>query len=104
MQHVSAVVDIGQVFTPATKFPTLGDLVNVIVRNAFILAGVISFVLLIFAGFSVIVGAGSGDVKKLEQGKKAMAGAIGGLILVVLSVLIVQLIEKVTGYPLLGTP
>ena len=96
-------VDLGnpQVFAPAGTFKDFGSIVTVIVKNAVVLAGVISFVLLILGGLGVIVGAGSGDAKKLEEGKKAVTGAVIGLLLVVLSVLIVQVIATVTGLDIL---
>ena len=96
-------VNIGDpgVFAPAATFNTFGSIVTVIVKNAVVLAGIISFVLLILGGFSVIVGAGSGDTKKLEQGKKAVTGAVIGLLIVVLSVLIVQVIATITGLDIL---
>lgn len=94
-------VDIGnsQVFAPAGTFTNFGSIVSVIVKNAVVLAGIISFILLILGGFGVIVGAGSGDTKKLEQGQKAVTGAVIGLLIVVLSVLIVQVIATITGAP-----
>lgn len=97
-------VDIGDanVFSPAGSFQTFGDLVTVIVQNAFVVAGVICFALLIFGGFGIIVGAGSGDTKRMEQGRQAMSGAVIGLILIVASVWIIQIIEKITGLPLLS--
>jgi hypothetical protein len=96
-------VDIGDpsVFAPAATFNNFGAIVTVIVKNAFVFAGIISFVLLIFGGLGIIVGAGSGDTKKLEQGKKAVTGAVVGLLIVVLSVLIVQVIATITGADIL---
>jgi hypothetical protein len=94
-------VDIKSIFAPANTFNDFGSIVSVIVKNAFVLAGIISFVLLIFGGFSVIVSAGSGDTKKLEQGKQAITGAVIGLLVVVLSVLIVQVIATITGLDVL---
>ena len=95
-------VDIKDCFPSVTKFGTLGDLTNVIVKNAFILAGVISFILLIFGGFSIIVGAGAGDTKKIDQGRQAMVGAVFGLVIVIGSVWIVQIVESITGLHLLN--
>lgn len=95
-------VNIETDFPPAKTFTNFGDLVNVIVRNAFMLAGVITFILLIFGGISIIVGAGSGDTKKLEQGKKTLTGALAGLLIVVTSVWLIQILEKVTGLNLLS--
>ena len=96
-------VDIGDptVFAPAQTFTDFGSIVSVIVKNAFVFAGIITFVLLIFGGFGVIVGAGSGDTKKLEQGKKAVTGAVAGLLIVVLSYTIIQIIATITGIDLL---
>lgn len=84
-----------------SQFDTFGALVTVIVRNAFVLAGIISFLLLVFGGFSVIMGAGAGDTKQLEKGKQTITGAIAGLIIVVTSYWIVQIIEKTTGLSLI---
>ncbi|MBI3342643.1 hypothetical protein HY032_00620 [Candidatus Gottesmanbacteria bacterium] len=83
------------------NFQTYSVLVNVIIRNAYVLAGIISFLLLVFGGFGVILAAGSGDTKELEKGKQTITYAILGLILVVTSYWIVQIIEKVTGLSLL---
>ncbi len=102
MEQVYAQVSIRNIFPPAQVFSDWGTLVTVIVRNAFVLAGVTSFVLLILGGFGVIVGAGGGDSKQLEQAKKTITAAIGGLLIVVTSLLIMQLVEVVTGLKLLG--
>lgn len=83
------------------SFSTFGDIVNVIIKNAFVLAGIISFLLLVFGGFSVIMGAGAGDTKQLEKGKQTITGAVAGLIIVVTSYWIVQIIEKITGLSLI---
>ncbi len=102
MERIFAEVNIENEFQISKTFTTFGDLVNIIVRNAFMLAGVITFILLIFGGIGIIVGAGSGDTKKLEQGKKTLTGALAGLLIVVTSVWLVQIIEKVTGLNLLS--
>jgi len=101
MSRPLALVNIDQVFTPAQNFSKIGDLVSVIVQNAFVLAGVIAFVLVIAAGFGMIAGAGSGDTKQLEQGKKAITAAVLGLIIIVGSFWIIQIIETITGQTLL---
>jgi hypothetical protein len=87
---------------PAKGIVDLGTLVNIIVRNAFVVAGVVALFLLIFGGFNFIMSAGSGDSKGMEKGKQAITGAIIGLILIVLSVSIVTLIGTLTGRQLLG--
>lgn len=90
-------VSIDSVFTPAATFKDFGSIVSVVVKNAFVLAGIISFILLIVGGLGVIMSAGSGDAKQMEQAKKSITGAVTGLIVVVTSVLIVQLVATLTG-------
>lgn len=102
MERVYAQVIIKEVFTPAESFETFGDLVTVIVKNAFVIAGVIAFLLLVFGAFTIIIGAGAGDTKQLEKGKQAITGAVIGLIVVIGSFWIVQILETLTGISLLG--
>lgn len=90
-----------QGLAPNPNLTTYGMVVSTIVKNAFMLAGVISFILLIFGGFQVIVSAG--DTKKSEQGKAAMTGAVTGLLLVFGSYLIVQIIHVLTGIDILNS-
>ena len=71
------------------------------VKNAFVLAGIISFILLIVGGLGIIMSAGSGDTKQMEQAKKSVTGAVIGLIVVVTSVFIVQIIATITGSEML---
>jgi len=93
-------VDIGTAFAPAAKFDTIGSLVSVIVQNAFVLAGVIAFVLLVVGGFGIIASAG-GDTKGLEKGKQAITGAVLGLVVIIGSFWIIQIIQVLTGRQLL---
>jgi hypothetical protein len=86
---------------PSPNLTTFADLVNVVVRNAFVLAGLAAFIVLVFGGFSVIMGAGGGDTKQLEKGKNAITGAVIGILVIVVSVWIIQIIEKITGISIL---
>lgn len=100
MEKVLAVVDIGSktVFSPAANFKTWGDLVNIVTRNALVIAGVTAFILLIVTGFQFIVG--GGDVKKYDQAKQNILYILIGLIVVAISVLIIQVIQTITGIPI----
>ncbi len=89
-----------QDLAPNPDLTSFGMLITAIVKNSFVLAGIISFILLIFGGFNVIVAAG--DAKKAQQGKTAITGALTGLLLVLGSFWIVQIIEVVTGLKLLS--
>lgn len=87
------------VFSPSQNFTTFGDIVSIVVKNAFVLAGIISFVLLILGGFNIIVSAG--DSKKTEGGRNAITGAVIGLLVIIGSFWIIQIINKLTGLTLL---
>lgn len=89
-----------QDLAPNPELTNYGMVVTAIVKNAFVLAGIISFILLIFGGFNVIVAAG--DAKKAQQGKTAITGAITGLLLVLGSFWIIQIIEVITGKQILS--
>ena len=81
---------------------TFADIVNVILKNAFMLAGLMAFVVLVFGGFSVIMGAGAGDTKQVGKGTSAITGAVIGILIIVISVWIIQILEKITGQPILS--
>lgn len=89
-----------QALAPNPGLTSFGMLITAIVKNSFVLAGIISFILLIFGGFNVIVAAG--DEKKAQQGKAAITGAVTGLLLVLGSFWLVQIIEVITGLKLLS--
>ena len=101
MQPVFAAVNLKSTFPEITRFDTVGSIVSVVVSNAFVIAGVVFFILLIFGGFSVIASAGSGDTKGLERARGAIVGAVTGLILVIGSFWIIQIVELVTGISIL---
>lgn len=59
------------------------------------LAGIVLFVLLLSGGFKYITS--GGDPKAVEGAQKTITYAIGGLILILLSYLILVLIKTITG-------
>ena len=78
--------------------PTLQNLEDVFksVLNVILgIAGITFFILLLSSGFKFITS--GGDPKALEGAKKTLTYAIGGLILIVLSYLILLLIKEITG-------
>lgn len=97
-----ADVVIGDNFSPAKDFPTIGSLINVLLRNVLTIAGVIAFVIVVIAGLNVISHAGSGDAQQLEKDQKAFTGAIVGLVLIFGAFFIIQLISTILGYNILS--
>ncbi len=85
------------IFPPVKTFPDIGTLVNVLVKNVFVIAGVLLFVLLIFGGLQFIISAGGGDEQGVGKGKNAITAALVGFILIFAAYWIVQIIEFITG-------
>ena len=94
--------NIADYFSPAQSFPTLGDLINVVLRNILTVAGIIAFVIVVIAGFNVISHAGSGDAQQLEKDQKAFTGAIVGLVIIFGAFFIIQILSTILGYNILS--
>jgi len=92
-----AQVDIKTNYSLAGVFPDLGKLVGVILFNAYVLAGIIFFLLLLFGGFGVIMGAGGSNPEQTAKGGKTVAAALGGFLIIFLSYWIIRIIEVITG-------
>lgn len=80
-QAVSAVYD-----TPAS-------LVNLIVQNVFVAAGIFIFLLIFYAGFKMI----SGGKKGFDEAKTLLTSAVIGLIIMICAYWIVQVVGYLTG-------
>lgn len=68
---------------------------NNVVTIILSLAGILLFIMLVSGGFKILT-SGS-DPKAAEAGKKTLTYAIGGLVLVVLSFLILRFLQEFTG-------
>jgi len=82
MDNVATLQDLEGLFS---------NVVNIILG----IAGITFFVLLLSSGFKFITS--GGDPKALEGAKKTLTFAIGGLILIIVSYLILLLIKEITG-------
>lgn len=98
-----AQVDIGSKFgSPFGQTKGFADLVSLVLSNAVYLAGVIVFFVFLFAGFSLLTGAGEQNPEKTAKGKKAMTAAIFGFIIVFASYWIIKIVESLTGVTILS--
>lgn len=77
------------------KISDLGTIFASVVKSFITFAAIILFVFLLIGGFKYITSAG--DPKALEGAQKTITYAIGGLIVVLLSFLILVLIKQITG-------
>jgi hypothetical protein len=73
----------------------LEDIFANVVRSALGFAGIALFVLLVFGGVKYIFS--GGDPKNVDAAQKTITYAIGGLVLVLASYLILVLIKTITG-------
>lgn len=76
-------------------------LVNLIVRNIFVVAGILLFFLFMYAGFLFI----TGNVKGKDKAKEVLEAALIGFFVMFAAFWILQIIKVVTGTNILtGTP
>ncbi len=103
--HQLLAVNIGDIpitgGTLATKYPSFGTLVTILLKNSLTIIGIILLFLLIYGGLMFIINAGSGDSKKADQAKGVITNALVGFAVVFCAYFIIQLIQVITGLTIL---
>jgi hypothetical protein len=66
-----------------------------IVNAVFILAAAVAVILIIFSGIRLLIS--GGDVEKVARAKKSLTFTIIGLVIILLSFVIINLLGRVTG-------
>ena len=84
-----------------SAYPNAGKLLNNILPNIYIVAGIIIFFMIVFGGFTIIANAGNKD--KAKDGSKIITSAIIGLLVLFGSYWIIQIIQVVTGVSILNS-
>ena len=79
--------------TVEQAYDTPGKIVNLIVSNLFVIAGILIFFLIIGAGFSFLKDSSKGK----DEAKNLATGAVIGFIVMFAAYWIVQIIEAITG-------
>ncbi len=101
-------IDIGEAFKIGDKgitdpsrpeFQSIGAFLTAILPNIYIISGVILFILFIGAGFAIMTS--SNDPEKQNKGMQALAASLIGFIIIFVSYWIIQIIEILTGVPIL---
>lgn len=92
-------VNIDQDF-PSRAYPDFGALVTNLLKNAYVIAGIIFLVLVVTQGISYLSAAGS-DSKRLQQVQLRLLWSIIGLVVIIASYWIIQALEVLTGLTLL---
>lgn len=90
------------IFSPAGSFPTIGSLINVLIPNILIFAGIAFLIMFIFVGFQLISKAGALEPAELQKIQATMTMIVIGLIIIVCAYWLVKIIEIVTGVKILS--
>ncbi len=79
----------------------VGTLVSILLANAFVIAGIVFVLLIIFGGIQMISGAGKSP-QEVARGREIILAALVGFIIIFVSYWIVRLIERSFGVNILG--
>jgi hypothetical protein len=85
---------------PIANTPTVYAWISAILPTAYVIAGVILFLYTVFGGF-LIISSGS-DPKAADSGKQVITNAIIGFVILFASYWLIQIIEVLTGIPILN--
>jgi len=75
-------------------FSTPADLLSLIIKNVYVIAGIILFFFIIIGGMTIILNAGNPEQQK--KGSKTVTSAVIGFIIIFTSYWIVRIIELIT--------
>lgn len=87
--------------TANKAYPGASSLINNILPNVYVAAGLIIFFMIILGGFTILTGAK--DPHKIEEGGKTITSAIMGLLVLFASYWIIQIIQVITGASILNS-
>lgn len=86
--------------TPWSAFPDVGTLVSTLLKDAYVVAGILLLVLFLAGGFSILT-AGD-DPKKSQSGKDSITWAVAGFFIIFCSYWILQIVRVVTGVDIIN--
>lgn len=90
-------VGVGQDTTVRELYSTPAQMVNVIVSAAFIIAGIMLFVMIFYSGFLFLQDSSKG----IEEARKVWINAAIGFITMFVAYWVVQIVETIIGTPIL---
>lgn len=86
--------------TASKEYTGIGGLINNVLPNIYVAAGLLLFFMIVIGGFTIIMNAN--DSHKMEEGKKTITTAIIGLLVLFGSYWMIQIIQVVTGVAILN--
>lgn len=100
-------VDIGGAFSSPfgqAGGKSLGDLVSLILRGAFVIAGILILFFFVLGGISIIAGAGKDNPEAAAKGKQTITAAAIGFVVVFVAYWVIRIIELIAGRPFITAP
>jgi len=94
----------GSPFSGQAGGQNISNIMGVIVTGSVVLAGLVVLFLFIFAGYSIIMGAGSGNSDQSAKGKKAATYAVLGFFIVFLAYWVIRFIEIIVDVDFVSAP
>ncbi len=87
--------------TATSTYPNASKLINAILPNVYVAAGLVIFFMIVFGGFTIVANAGNSE--KTKEGSKIITSALVGLLVLFGSYWIIQIIQVVTGVQILNS-
>lgn len=81
------------------EFKSIGDLITKWLPNVYIVTGIILFFFILIGGLTMIMSAG--NMEKIKEGQKTLTAAVAGFVILFASYWIIQIIQVMTGVPIL---
>jgi hypothetical protein len=82
-------------------YPNIASFLHFLVPLAFVISGVVLLFILLGGGLTII--SSGGNAKNVESGRNQLTGAIIGFLVIFAAYWIIQIIEKLTGVPILNS-
>jgi len=86
--------------TPYTGKEGFYGILSVIVKNVFVIAGIILFIFIIIGGLGTIINAGNTEAQK--QSSKTLSSAVTGFIIIMVAYWLIKIIEILTGVDIIS--
>ena len=87
--------------TFASEYTGVNTILNNVVPNIFVAAGIVIFFMILLGGYKIITS--GNDTHNLDEGKKVITSAIMGLLVMFGAYWIIQIIQVLTGIPILNS-
>lgn len=85
----------GKTIGSVTEYATLFPILSIILKNIYVIAAIILFIMIFIGGLGMIINAGNAE--KQKQSSKTLGSAVLGFVIMFLSYWLIKIIEIITG-------